>query len=423
MSAFVILFLLILLLVFRVPVAFALGGLGAALLAYYPLPLNGIPQRLYGAMDSFELLAVPMFLLMSNILLKGQVGKDLFAAVQSWIGHWPGGLGVATILSCGIFSAVSGSSVATAATIGVVAIPEMTSRGYPKHFVYGLLAAGGTLGIMIPPSIPLIVYGIISESSISKLFLAGIGPGVFLIFVFMAYSIIYAKVSKKYTPIPKATWNERFHATLRAIPTMIIATSVIGSIYAGIATPSESAGLGFVISMIVTFAMGRMNLSKLKEAVYDSAKTTIMLFIIIAGAKVFSYAITLYMIPQNISNLLIENISNHTLFILAIGFVLLIVGFFLESLSMLLIMVPVLFPSVLARGIDPIWFGLFFVVLIEMALITPPIGMNLFIIQGISHAKIETIIKGVWPFVLMMAFTAVLLWFWQGLALYIPYHF
>ncbi len=346
-----ILFLLILLLVLRVPVAFALGGLGAALLAYYPLPLNAIPQRLYGAMDSFELLAVP----------------------------------------------------------------EMTSRGYPKHFVYGLIAAGGTLGIMIPPSIPLIIYGVISESSITKLFLAGIGPGIFLIFLFISYSIIYSKVSKKYTKLPKATWQERFEASLRSIPTMIIAISVIGSIYAGIATPSESAGLGFVISLIMTFAMRRMNIAKLKEAVYDSAKTTIMLFMIIAGAKVFSYAITLYMIPQNI--------SNHTLFILAIGIVLLFIRFFLESLSILLIMVPVLFPAVIARGIDPIWFGLFFVILIEMALITPPIGMNLFIIQGISHAKIETAIKGVWPFVLMMAFTAVLLWFWQGLALYIPYHF
>ncbi len=423
MSAFIILFLLILLLVMRVPVAFALGGLGAALLAYFPLPLNAIPQRLYGTMDSFELLAVPMFLLMSNILLKGKVGKDLFAAVQSWIGHLPGGLGVATILSCGIFSAVSGSSVATAATIGTVAIPEMTKRGYPRHFVYGLLAAGGTLGIMIPPSIPLIIYGIISESSIPKLFLAGIGPGVFLIIVFIAYSMLYAKISKNYHPIAKATWKERYSASLRALPTIFIAISVIGSIYMGIATPSESAGVGFVISLIVTFAMGRMNFAKLKEAVYDSAKTTIMIFIIIAGAKVFSYAITLYMIPQNISQMLIENITNPTVFIFAIGLVLLIIGFFLESLSMLLIMVPVLFPAIMEKGIDPIWFGLFFVILIETALITPPVGMNLFIIQAISNAKITEIIRGVWPFVLILLGTAVLLWFWQDLALYIPYHF
>ncbi len=423
MSAFIILFILILLLVMRVPVAFSLGGLGVALLAYFPLPLNAIPQRLYGTMDSFELLAVPMFLLMSNVLLKGKVGKDLFEAVQSWVGHLPGGLGVATILSCGIFSAVSGSSVATAATIGTVAIPEMTKRGYPRHFVYGLLAAGGTLGIMIPPSIPLIIYGVISESSIPKLFLAGIGPGLFLIVIFITYSVLYSKISKNYHQIPKASWKERMDASLRALPTVFVAISVIGSIYAGIATPSESAGVGFVMSLIVTFAMGRMNFAKLKEAVYDAAKTTIMIFMIIAGAKVFSYAITLYMIPQNVSELLIQNITNPTIFIFAIGLVLLIVGFFLESLSMLLIMVPVLFPAIMEKGIDGIWFGLFFVILIETALITPPVGMNLFIIQAISNAKITEIVRGVWPFVLIMLSTAVLMWFWQDLVLYIPYHF
>ncbi len=423
MSAFIILFILILLLVMRVPVAFSLGGLGVALLAYFPLPLNAIPQRLYGTMDSFELLAVPMFLLMSNVLLKGKVGKDLFEAVQSWVGHLPGGLGVATILSCGIFSAVSGSSVATAATIGTVAIPEMTKRGYPRHFVYGLLAAGGTLGIMIPPSIPLIIYGVISESSIPKLFLAGIGPGLFLIVIFITYSVLYSKISKNYHQIPKASWKERMDASLRALPTVFVAISVIGSIYAGIATPSESAGVGFVMSLIITFAMGRMNFAKLKDAVYDAAKTTIMIFMIIAGAKVFSYAITLYMIPQNVSELLIQNITNPTIFIFAIGLVLLIVGFFLESLSMLLIMVPVLFPAIMEKGIDGIWFGLFFVILIETALITPPVGMNLFIIQAISNAKITEIVRGVWPFVLIMLSTAVLMWFWQDLVLYIPYHF
>jgi len=208
-----------------------------------------------------------------------------------------------------------------------------------------------------------------------------------------------------------------------ALPTIFIASSVIGSIYMGVATPSESAGVGFVLSLIMTFAMGRMDWAKLKEAVYDSAKTTIMIFIIIAGAKVFSYAITLYMIPQNISELLVQNITDPTFFIFAIGLVLLFVGFFLESLSMLLIMVPVLFPAVMDKMIDPIWFGLFFVILIETALITPPVGMNLFIIQAIADAKLTDIVKGVWPFVLMMMFTAVLMWYWQDLALFIPYHF
>jgi C4-dicarboxylate transporter DctM subunit len=423
MSAFLILLALITLLVLRVPVAFALGSLGVFLLWWFPFPLTGVPQRLFGTMDSFELLAVPMFLLMSNILLKARVGRDLFAAVQSWVGHWPGGLGVATVLSCGLFSAISGSSVATAATIGTVAIPEMTERGYSRPFVLGLLAAGGTLGILIPPSIPLILYGVITETSIPTLFLAGIGPGLFLAGVFIAYSMIYARFSDDFEAEPKASWAERKRSSLLALPTIFLAASVIGSIYLGIATPSESAGVGFVLALAMTSLMGRMSFQLIKEAVYDSMKTTTMIFLIIAGAKVFSYAITLYRIPQHISDLLTTSISDPTLFIMAVGLVLLLIGFFLESLSMLLIMVPVLFPALSIMNIDPIWFGIFFVVLIETALITPPVGMNLFIIQAVGNARLEEVVKGAWPFALMMLFTAILLMFWKGLALYIPYNF
>ncbi len=423
MSAFIILLMLLALLILRVPVAFALGSLGVFLLWWFPFPMTGVPQRLFGTMDSFELLAVPMFLLMSNILLKARVGRDLFAAVQSWVGHWPGGLGVATVLSCGLFSAISGSSVATAATIGTVAIPEMTERGYSRPFVLGLLAAGGTLGILIPPSIPLILYGVITETSIPTLFLAGIGPGLFLAGVFIAYSMIYARLSDDFKAEPKSSWAERKRSSLLALPTIFLAASVIGSIYLGIATPSESAGVGFVLALIMTSLMGRMSIQSIKEAVYDSMKTTTMIFLIIAGAKVFSYAITLYRIPQHISDLLTTNISDPTLFIMAVGLVLLLIGFFLESLSMLLIMVPVLFPALSTMNIDPIWFGIFFVVLIETALITPPVGMNLFIIQAVGKARLEEVVKGAWPFALMMLLTAILLMFWKDLALYIPYKF
>ena len=421
MSSFLILLSLVTLLILRVPVAFALGVLGVFLLWLFPFPLTGVPQRLFGTMDSFELLAVPMFLLMSNILLKARIGRDLFAAVQSWVGHWPGGLGVATILSCGLFSAISGSSVATAATIGTVAIPEMTERGYSRPFVLGLLAAGGTLGILIPPSIPLIIYGVVTETSIPTLFLAGIGPGLFLTSFFIVYSMIYARFGGEFTAAPKASWAERGRTGLLALPTLFLAAAVIGSIYLGIATPSESAGVGFVLALIMTSLMGRMNIDRIKEAVYDSMKTTTMIFLIIAGAKVFSYAMTLYRIPQDISNLLTTNISDPMLFILAVGLVLLLIGFFLESLSMLLIMVPVLFPALAMMNIDPIWFGIFFVVLIETALITPPVGMNLFIIQAVGKARLEEVVKGAWPFALMMLLTALLLLMWKDLALYIPY--
>jgi len=422
MEAVLILGGLLTLFILRIPVAFALGGLGVFLLWWMGFNLNGVPQRLYGTMDSFELLAVPLFLLMSNVLLKGGVGKDLFSAVQSWVGHWPGGLGIATILSCGIFSAISGSSVATAATIGTVAMPEMENRGYERSFILGLLAAGGTLGIMIPPSIPLIIYGVVTESSIPTLFLAGIGPGLSLIAVFIAFSIYSAKKSG-FQPAKKASLQERVQATIMAFPTIGLAVAIIGSIYMGLATPSESAGVGFILSLLITFAMGRMNWKRMVEAVEDSMKTTIMVFLIVAGAKVFSYAITLYRIPQDISQLITQNISNPSIFILVVGIVLLFMGFFLESLSMLLIMVPVLFPSLEAMMVDPIWFGIFFVLLIETALITPPVGMNLFVIQAVGRASLQEVVKGAWPFSIIMLSMAVILWFLPQIALYIPYNF
>ena len=420
MEPVLILVALIALLLVRTPVAIALGGLGVILLWAKGLNLVSVPQRLFGAMDSFELLAVPLFLLMSNVLLKGGVGRDLYAAVQSWVGHWPGGLGVATILSCTLFSAISGSSVATAATIGTVAIPEMTKRGYNRPFVLGMMAAGGTLGILIPPSIPLILYGVITEESIKSLFLAGIGPGLFLAACFCIYGVLYANFSDAYTKMPKADWAERRRATLMALPTVILAVTIVGSIYTGIATPTESAGLGFVLALIITFAMGRLDFAALREAVNASMKTSVMILIIVAGAKLFSFAITLYLIPQSVSALLTDSFTDPNYFILAVGLVLLVMGFFLETLSMLLIMVPVLLSAVTGMGIDPIWFGVFFVVLIELGLITPPVGMNLFVIQAVGKAKLEEVVKGVIPFAVIMLCTAVIMWFWQDLVLYLP---
>ncbi len=421
MIAAIILFSLILLLLLRVPVAFTLGGLGLAMLVLGGFSPIMVPQSLYSTMDSFELLAVPLFLLMSNILLKGGIGRDLFAAVQSWLGHWPGGLGVAAIVSCAIFAAISGSSVATAATIGNVAIYEMTSRGYPRPFVLGLVAAGGTLGILIPPSIPLIIYGIVTEESIVQLFLAGIGPGLFLAAMFIVFSILYAIFGKNYQPVPKASWSERRSASILALPTVLLAAIVIGGIYAGWFTPSESAGIGFTVSLIIVYSMGRMTWEKLKEAVMTSMKTTVTIFLIVAGAKIFGKAITLYRIPQDVSLLITNNISEPAVFILIVAVLLLVMGFFLEALSMLLIMVPVLYPSLAAMGIDPIWFGIFFVVMIETALITPPVGLNLFVIQAVAKAPLSAVVRGVWPFILIMLGTVVVLWYVPDLAMFIPY--
>ncbi len=421
MSALLILAVLLTLLFFGVPVAFALGGLGVALLWLADIPTIMVSQALYSTTDSFVLLAVPLFLLMSNILLKGGVGRDLFNAVQSWVGHWPGGLGIATIISCGIFSAISGSSVATAATIATVAIPEMVERGYNRSFVLGLLAAGGTLGILIPPSIPLILYGVITEESIVDLFMAGVGPGLLLMALFILFCLGYARFGNGYQPSPKAEWKERRKATVRALPTILLAAIVIGGIYIGVFTPTESAAVGFIVSLIIVFSLRTMTWKKLQTAVMEAMATTVTIFLIIAGAKVFGKAITLYRIPQELSLAITNNIADTGLFILVVCLVLLLIGFFLESISMLLIMVPVLHPALRSMMIDPIWFGILFVVMIECALITPPVGMNLFVIQAVGKVKLNEVVRGVWPFILIMFGMVIAIYLVPDIVLYIPF--
>ncbi|GGE91316.1 TRAP transporter large permease [Stappia taiwanensis] len=407
-----------------IPVAFALAGLGFLLLALGGFSPLMVPQGLLSAADSFVLISVPLFLLMSNVLLKGGVGRDLFAAVQAWVGHWPGGLAVATILSCGIFAAISGSSVATAATIGTVAIPEMTERGYPRRFVLGLLAAGGTLGILIPPSIPMIVYGVITEESIIALFLAGVGPGLLLMGLFILWSMLYARFASDYRPSPRAGWDERFSTLLRALPTILLAALVILGIYGGVFTPTEAAAVGFLGALVVVGLLLRtLDWPKFKEAVMEAMTTSVAILLIVAGAKVFGKAITLYRIPQDISMALSEHISTAGVFVAVVALVLLVMGLFLESLSMMLIMVPVLAGALTALGLDPVWFGVFFVIMVECALITPPVGLNLYVIQAVGKASMGEVSAGVWPFLAIMLSSVLIIFWWPDLVLYLPFKF
>ncbi len=422
MTTGLILVSLLALLFAGVPVAFALGGLGFFLLILGGFSPLMAPAALLSTLDSFVLISVPLFLLMSNILLKGGVGRDLFAAVQAWVGHLPGGLAIATILSCGLFAAISGSSVATAATIATVAIPEMTSRGYPRPFVLGLLAAGGTLGILIPPSIPMIVYGVITEESIIRLFLAGIGPGLILIVMFIAYSVIYALFSAHYEPSPRASWAERKATALRAFPTFVLAALIVIGLYSGVFTPTEAAAVGFLGALGVTgLVLRTLDWPKLKAAASEAAVTTIAILMIVAGAKIFGKAITLYRIPQDLSAFITANIDSAGLFILAVSAVLLVMGLVLEALSMMLIMVPVLSGSLAALGIDTIWFGVFFVILVECALITPPVGLNLYVIQAVGRARMTEVAAGVWPFLAILLLSVAAIYAVPDIALYIPF--
>jgi C4-dicarboxylate transporter, DctM subunit len=422
MTVILILIALFSLLLIRVPVAFALGGLGLALLFLGGFSPLMAPQAVLSTLDGFILLAVPLFLLMSNILLKGGVGKDLFGAVHAWVGHWPGGLAVATILSCGIFAAISGSSVATAATIGTVAIPEMISRGYERRFVYGLLAAGGTLGILIPPSIPMIVYGFVTEESVIALFLAGIGPGIALIVLFVVFSMAHARFWGGQAMEPASGWEERKRASLRALPSLALALLIIGGIYSGAFTPTEAGAIGFAAALFITvFVLRSLSWKGFKEAVFHSMATTVAILLIIAGAKIFGKAITLYRIPQDISMFISGAIDTPLIFILVISAILLAMGLVFETLSMVLIMTPVLLPAALAMGLDPIWFGIYMVVMVECALITPPVGLNLYVIQSVARSSLGDVSRGVLPFLGLMLLIVVIMYIWPELVLYIPF--
>jgi len=422
MKLVIILGLMFGLLLASLPVAFSLGSLGLGLLVTGGFSPLMAPQAILSTLDGFILLAVPLFLLMSNILLYGGCGKDLYSAVQAWVGHWPGGLAIATIVSCGIFAAISGVSVATAATIGVVAIPEMIERGYNKKFVYGLLAAGGTLGILIPPSLPMIVYGFITEESVIALFLAGIGPGVFLIGLFILFSIIYAHFFGGYTPSAPASWQARRQSMIKVAPTIGLAALILGGIYTGVFTPTEAAAVGFALALILTVGILRsLSFVNFKKAVFEAMVTTAAILIIIAGAKIFGKAITLYRIPQEISMAIQLLIDSKAMFILVVCIVLIAMGLVFETLSMVLIMVPVLLPAAMNMGIDPIWFGIFMVIMVECALITPPVGLNLYVIQSVSGAPLGDVAKGVLPFLALMLFTVFVMYIWPDLALYIPF--
>lgn len=423
LTAILILAALLGLLLAGVPVAFALGGLGVILFAAAGFSPLMAPAGFLAAADNFVLVAVPLFLLMANVMLKGGAGRDLFAAVQAFVGHWPGGLAIATVLSCGVFAAISGSSVATAATIGTVAIPEMLARGYGRGFTFGVLAAGGTLGILIPPSLIMIIYGVITEESVLSLFLAGIGPGLVLIALFIAFSVVYARTQPALGRVPRAGWRERWSTGRRALPTVLLAILVISGIYRGWYTPTEAAAVGFAGALFVTVVVLRsLSLRDFWEALVASMRTTVIILLIVAGAKVFGKAITLYRIPQDISAFITGNIASAPLFILVVSGVLLVMGLFMESLSLLLVMMPVLAGSLSVLGIDPIWFGVYFVIMIECALITPPVGLNLYVIQAVGGGSLAEIARGVLPFLVLMLLTVLVIVLFPQVALWIPFH-
>ena len=414
--------LLLLLLLAGVPVAFSLSLAGLAgmyFLAGGAASFAQVPNIAYKSLDDFVLTAIPLYVLMSQILLSGKVGSDLFEVASKWLRHLPGGLGIATIIACAIFAAISGSSVATAITIGAVAIPEMLSRGYNKQLVLGSVAAGGTLGILIPPSIPMILYGSITGESVGQLFIAGVVPGVLLTLLFIMLVVFQ---SRNVVPEPVTSWAERLDALRHSFWGLLLPVLVVGGIYAGWFTPTEAAAVGTIYSLFITFFVYRtLTWRDMSNILADSVKTTTMIFAIIIGAMLFGFVLTVLQLPQQMTEFVIALDAGRWIIFLLINLVLLFLGCFLETVSIILITLPILYPIIMKLGFDPIWFCVIMVINMELALITPPVGMNLFVIQGISeNTRMEEIVKGVLPFGLVMVLLMVALAFFPEIATWLP---
>ncbi len=414
--------LLLLLLVLGLPVAFSLGMAGVAGMLLFmggdgalaQLPIIG-----YKSLDDFVLTAVPLYILMSQILLTGKVGNDLFELANKWLRHLPGGLGIATVMACAVFAAITGSSVACAVTIGAIAIPEMLSRGYDRSLVLGAVAAGGTLGILIPPSIPMILYGAITDESIGKLFMSGVVPGAILTILFIMVVVYRSRNLPLEAP---ASWDERLSALKKSFWGLMLPVIVVGGIYSGVFTPTEAAGIGTVYSLIITFLIYRtLSLKDMPEILEDTIKTTCMIFAIMIGASLFGFVLTILDAPQALTNFVVDMQTNRWVIFVAINILLLFLGCILESVSIIFITLPILFPLIVKLGFDPIWFNVVMLINLELALITPPVGMNLFVLQGISpDSKMTQIIKGVIPFGVIMALEILLLCFFPQIATWLP---
>ena len=396
--------LLLVVLFAGLPVAFGLGTTSVLLIGLFGLPMKIIANTMFTSLDSFVVIAIPLFILMSRVLLDGRVGDDLFEVMNVWVRHLPGGLAIATILACAFFAAISGSGAATAATIGMVAYPAMLGRGYQKKFILGLLACGGTLGILIPPSIPLIIFGAVTEESIGKLFIAGIIPGLVLTAVLIVYAI-YRSKRGGYMPMEAASWRERFRVTRRNLWGIALPFLILGGIYTGVFTPTEAAAVGLTYSLFITLFIYRtLKLRDLPKLCLDAVGTSCMIALIITGALLFGRVLTLVEIPQQLTALIIEWKLSAFMFVVAMNILMLFLGCILETVSIILLTVPLVAPILTTLHIDPIWYAIVLTVNMEMALVTPPVGMNLYVINGLDEdIHMSEVIQGVAPFILIMA--------------------
>ncbi|QSB12353.1 TRAP transporter large permease subunit [Lysinibacillus fusiformis] len=409
-----------LLLFLRVPVAISLAL--STILVFFQIDfnMNMIPQRIFTALDSFPMMAIPGFVLAGVLMARGGISKYLIEALRAWIGHLPGGLAVVTIVACAIFAAISGSSPATAAAIGSIMIPAMISAGYKKRYSMGLVAAGGTLGILIPPSVPLIIYGITSEQSIGELFMAGVLPGLALTGILIIAAIVYAKRNGFKGDQP-ASWEERGRKSLKAIWGAFLPFLILGTIYSGVVTPTESAVIAVFYGLIVSlFIYREMKLKDFRDVLVESINITAMIFLIIGAASLFGLYLTNAQVPQQVGAWIAESDLNKWIFMIIVNILFFIMGMFLEAVSIILITLPILLPILAHFDINLIHFAIIMTINMELGMITPPVGLNLFVVSGIAKEKLGEVVKGVIPFIILMIIFLALVVIIPQLSLWLP---
>jgi C4-dicarboxylate transporter DctM subunit len=418
-----ILGMLFVLLLAGVPVYVTLGMIGTLGLYLLQGAAAGLPQTAIvgvSALDNFIILAIPLYILAGQILMTGGIGRELYDVCFKWIGHLPGGIAGATVASCAIFAAISGSSVATAAAIGIIALPEMLRRGYNPRLAYGVLAAGGTLGIMIPPSGAMIIYSGITDESTGALFIGGIVPGILLSLFFCVYSMVYCSITGEYEKIPPFSWGDRFRVFKSSFWALMTPVLIIGSIYSGIATPTEAAALSVIYALVVSFIRGVLKPRQMKDILASTTSSSSMILMIVIGALLMGTIITLLQIPQEVIALVTSFHAPSWVVMAALVILYIILGMFLEVISILLITMPIVYPLVIHLGYNGVWFGVFITALMEMALITPPVGLNIYVIQGIAKAAMTEVVRGLFPFMILLLAALLLMWIFPQLVLFLP---
>ncbi|GLR27569.1 MULTISPECIES: TRAP transporter large permease [Limnobacter] len=422
MNALIIFSVLLVLMLTGMPVSISLGlTVLTFLFTMTHVPLEAVALKLFTGIENFEIMAIPFFILAGNFLTHGGVAKRMINFATSIVGHWYGGLGLAGVLACALFAAVSGSSPATVVAIGSILMPAMVKAGFPKRFGAGVITTSGALGILIPPSIVMVMYSVATNTSVGAMFMAGVVPGLMLA-SFLGFTTWYRAWKNKYPRQPKATMLERWVAFRKAIWGLLLIVVVMGGIYSGLFTPTEAAAMSAVYAFVISvFVYKDLRLKDVPRVLLASANMSAMLLYIITNAVLFSFVMTNENIPQALAAWMLSHGLGTITFLLAVNVILLVAGNFMEPSSIVLIFAPILFPVAVKLGIDPVHFGILMVVNMEVGMCHPPVGLNLYVASGITKMGITELTVAVWPWLLTMLIFLALVTYWPALSLALPH--